>query len=140
MFFVSSKTSQGRPLLQMEKPALLFIDVLRSYTLKGTFKVLEFVVMPDHFHVLVKLDGNTSIERAVQLIKGSFSFRRKRELGLKGEVWQRGFSEVRVMDQESFFAHKEYIDQNPVKAGLAKSAEEYPYCSEYLRKKKSGSG
>jgi putative transposase len=77
MFFVSSKTSQGRPLLQMEKPALLFIDVLRSYTLKGTFKVLEFVVMPDHFHVLVKLDGNTSIERTIQLIKGNFSFRRK---------------------------------------------------------------
>jgi hypothetical protein len=44
------------------------------------------------------------------------------------------------MDQESLLAHKEYIDQNPVKAGLAKSAEEYPYCSEYLRKKKSGSG
>jgi hypothetical protein len=38
-------------------------------------------------------------------------------LGLKGEVWQRGFSEVRVTDQESFLAHKEYIDQNPVKAG-----------------------
>jgi putative transposase len=78
-FFVSSKTNQGRPLLQMEKPALLFIDVLRSYTLKGSFKVHEFVVMPDHFHVLVTLDRNTSIERAVQLIKGNFSFRRKKE-------------------------------------------------------------
>ncbi len=71
MFFVTSKTSQGRPLLQMEKPALFFIDVLRSY-LKGSFKVHEFVVMPDHFHVLMSLDEKTSVERAVQLIKGIF--------------------------------------------------------------------
>jgi putative transposase len=140
MFFVTSKTSQGRPLLQMEKPALLFIDVLRSYTLKGSFNVHEFVVMPDHFHILMTLDDNTSVERAGQLIKGSFSFRRKKELGLTGEVWQRGFSEVRVMDRASFLAHKEYIDENPVKAGFAARAEDYPYCSAYLRKSKKRSG
>jgi putative transposase len=110
--------------------------VLRSYTLAGKFKVHEFVVMPDHFHVLLSLDGDTSIERAAQLIKGGFSFRRKKELGLAGEIWQRGFSEVRVIDKTSFLAHKEYIDHNPVKAGLAARAEDYPYCSAYLRKKK----
>jgi putative transposase len=114
--------------------------VLRSYTLAGKFKVHEFVVMPDHFHVLISLDGDTSIERAVQLIKGGFSFRRKKELGLEGEIWQRGFSEVRVIDRTNFLAHKEYIDDNPVKAGLAARAEDDPYCSAYSRKKKKASG
>jgi REP element-mobilizing transposase RayT len=74
-FFVTSKTSQGKRLLQSQRSAELFIDVLRSYTLAGRFKVHEFVVMPDHFHLLVSVDENTSIERAVQLIKGSYSFR-----------------------------------------------------------------
>ncbi len=92
--------------------------------------------MPDHFHVLVSIDGNTSIERAVQLIKGGFSFRAKNELGFLGEIWQRGFSEVRILDRASFLAHCEYIDDNPVRVGLADSAENYPYCSAYLRKRK----
>jgi putative transposase len=139
-FFVSSRTVQGKHLLQSHRSADLLIDVLRSYTLAGKFKVHEFVVMPDHFHVLVSIDGDTSIERAVQLIKGGFSFRRNKELGLAGEIWQRGFSEVRVMDRTSFLAHKEYIDHNPVKAGLAARAEDYPYCSAHLRKKKKASG
>jgi REP-associated tyrosine transposase len=139
-FFISSRTVQGRHLLQSQRSAELLIDVLRSYTLAGKFKVHEFVVMPDHFHVLVSVDGNTSIERAVQLIKGGYSFRRKKELGLIGEIWQRGFSEVRVIDRTSFIAHKDYIDANPVKAGLAARAEDYPYCSAYLRKKKEASG
>jgi putative transposase len=139
-FFVSSRTVQGKHLLQSQRSAELLIDVLRSYTLAGKFKVHEFVVMPDHFHVLVSIDGHTSIERAVQLIKGGFSFRRNKELGLAGEIWQRGFSEVRIIDRTSFLAHKEYINENPVKAGLAARAEDYPYCSAYLRKRKKASG
>jgi REP-associated tyrosine transposase len=139
-FFAGSKTSLGRQLLQSKPAAELLIDVLRSYTLAGKFKIHEFVVMPDHFHVLVSLDGDTSIERAMQLIKGGYSYRRKKELGLAGEIWQRGFSEVRVMDRRSYLAHKKYIDENPVKAGLAGSAEEYPYCSAFLRKKKKAGG
>jgi len=139
-FFVSSRTIQGKQLLQSQRSAELLIDVLRSYTLADKFKVHEFVVMPDHFHVLVSVDGNTSVERVAQLIKGGYSFRRKKELGLSGEIWQRGFSEVRVIDRTSFIVHKNYIDGNPVKAGLAARAEDYPYCSAYLRKKKKASG
>jgi putative transposase len=139
-FFVGSKTSLGRQLLQSKLAAELLIDVLRSYTLAGKFKVHEFVVMPNHFHLLITLNADTSIERAMQLIKGGYSFRRKKERGLAGEIWQRGFSEVRVTDKNSFNAHREYIDNNPVKAGLAARAEDYPYCSAYLRKKKKASG
>jgi putative transposase len=139
-FFVTSKTAQGKRLLESQNAAELLIDVLRSNTLAGKFKVHEFVIMPDHFHVLISVDGDTTIERAVQLIKGSYSFRRKRELGYNGEIWQRGFSEVRVTDKKSFAAHKEYIAENPVKAGLAVVAEDYPYSSAYLRKKKKASG
>ena len=70
----------------------------------------------------------------MQFIKGGFSYRVKKELGYAGEVWQRGFSEVRVNDEESFRKHREYIAQNPVMAGLG---EEYPWCFEALRKRKA---
>ncbi|HEY1939826.1 MAG TPA: transposase [Candidatus Angelobacter sp.] len=139
-FFAGCKSYMDQPFFRAQNEAELFIDVLRSNTLAGKFKVREFVVMPDHFHVLVTLDGNISIERAMQLIKGGYSFRRNKELGLAGEIWPPGYSEVRVLDRRSYLAHKKYIDENPVKAGLAKSAEEYPYCSAYFRKKKKASG
>ncbi len=92
--------------------------------------------MPDHVHLLMTLDGTMSIEKAVQLIKGGFSYRVKKELEYQGEIWQHGFSEVRVDDRASFLAHREYIDQNPVKAGLVRAPDEFPYGSAYLRKQK----
>lgn len=123
--------------MQTERMANLFIDVLRHYMREKRFTVHDFVVMPDHVHVLLSLGTDLSIEKAVQMIKGNFSFRAKKELGYTWDVWQKGFSEVRVSREESFIRHQHYIDENPVKAGLAPSAEEYPYCSTFLKKRKA---
>ncbi|HWX56090.1 MAG TPA: transposase [Verrucomicrobiae bacterium] len=130
----------SRALLQSERHANLLIDVLRSYVTAGKFTIHDFVVMPDHLHVLITLDATMSIEKAMQLIKGGFSFRVKKELGYTGEIWQRGFSEVRIEDRASFLAHRDYIYRNPVEAGLASTPEEFPYCSAYLKKTKACGG
>jgi putative transposase len=136
-FFVSSRTSQGRALLQTERMAALFIDVLRSYMRAKKFKVHDFVVMPNHVHVLLTLGPELSIEKAVQMMKGNFSYRAKKELGYPWEIWQKGFSEVQISTEGDFVRHQNYIDENPVRAGLARSADEYPYCSTYLKKRKA---
>jgi putative transposase len=136
VFFATTKTSMARRLLQSDRNAMLLIDVLRSNVATGKFQLHDFLIMPDHLHLLMTLPGDVAIEKAMQLIKGGFSYRLKKEFGYQGEVWQRGFSEVRVSDQESFLLHREYIVQNPVKAGLVDTAEQYPYCYSYLARKK----
>src|SRR5215813_3082688 len=136
-FFVSSRTLEGKFLLQSDRMANLFIDVLRSYVSQGRFTVHEFVVMPNHVHLIMTVDHTISIEKAVQLIKGNFSYRAGKEFGLRGTIWQRGFSEVRISDRAVFLKYRSYIEQNPVEAGLVESAEDYPYCSLYLRKRKA---
>jgi putative transposase len=67
----------------------------------------------------------------VQFIKGGFSFRAGRELDFHGAVWQRGFSEVRVLDEASFCSHVEYIRDNPVRAHLVEFPEQYQFGSAY---------
>jgi putative transposase len=74
-FFATTKTSQGRPLLQSERNAALMIDVLRSYVAAGRFRLHDFVVMPDHVHVLMTVGADMTIEKAMQFIKGGFSYR-----------------------------------------------------------------
>jgi putative transposase len=93
--------------------------------------------MPNHVHILMTLPGEVTLEKAMQLIKGGFSFRANRELGFRGEVWQRGFSDVRIVDERSFEEHRAYIANNPVKAGPANSAEEFPFGSLFLKKRKN---
>lgn len=90
--------------------------------------------MPDHLHALLTIDSGESVERAMQFIKGNFSYRLKKESGYAGEVWQRGFSEVRIDGKEDFQRYREYIAHNPVKARLASAPADYPWCFESLRK------
>jgi len=93
--------------------------------------------MPDHVHLLLTAGSDMTIEKAMQFVKGRFSYRLKKEFGYLGSVWQRGFSEVRVEDRQSFLQHREYIAQNPVKAGLVDSAGKFPYCFVYLSIRKT---
>ena len=136
-FFVTTKTSMGRRLLQSERNAGLMIDVLRSLVQEDAFELHDFVVMPDHLHLLLTVDAGMTVEKAMLLVKGRFSYRLGKELGHLGEVWQRGFSEVQVMDRESFEKHCEYIAQNPVKSRLVASSDEFPFCFRFLAKKRA---
>jgi putative transposase len=135
-FFATTKTSQGLRLLQSERNATLLIDVLRSYVAAGKFRLHDFVVMPDHLHLLMTVGADMTIEKAMQLIKGGFSYRLRKECGYLGEVWRRGFSEQRVESRHSFAQHREYIAENPVQAGLVDSPEKYPYCFTCLARQK----
>ncbi len=97
-FFATARTSQGRALLQCERNATSMIDVLRSYVAAKRFRLHDFVIMPDHLHLLLTVGEGMTIERAMQFFKGGFSYRVRKEHGYWGEVWQRGFSESRVED------------------------------------------
>ena len=55
MFFVTTKTSMAWRLLQSERNAVRLIDVLRSYEAAGRFQLHDFVIMPDHLHLLMTL-------------------------------------------------------------------------------------
>jgi putative transposase len=137
MFFATTKTHMGRRLLQSNRNVTLLIDVLRLNVAAGKFRVHDFVIMPNHLHLLLTIPGDHSIEKVMQLIKGGFSYRLKREFGYQGEVWQRGFSEVRIWDRSSFAQHREYIAQNPVRSGLVSKSEDWPYCYSSLARQKA---
>ena len=130
-FFVTSSIAAKRNLLQSDRSAQLFVRILYEYRNQRKFRLHEFVVMPDHFHLLLTVDYDSTIERAVQFIKGGFAFRAGRELGFRAPVWQKGFSEVRVCDLHAFERTAIYIRNNPVARHLVQEAAEFRYSSAY---------
>ena len=128
-FFVTSSIAGKRRLLQSERSAKLFIDVIYRYREQHRYRLHQFVVMPDHFHVLITVGPEISVERAVQFIKGGFAFRAGKAFGFRPPVWERGFSEVRVNSSEAAERIARYIVENPVRAGWVQTPADYLYCS-----------
>jgi REP-associated tyrosine transposase len=128
-FFVTSVTYGRRNLLHSERMALLLVGVLNEQRRKGRFSLHEFVIMPDHFHLLITPAENVSLEKAVQYIKGGFSYRAARELEFRSDIWQKSFTNHRVNSREDYEKHRAYIHMNPVTRFLCASAESFPYSS-----------
>jgi putative transposase len=126
-FFVTTVTWQRLPIFRVQARARLLIDVLLDYREQRKYLLHEFIVMPDHVHVLLTPSSGISVERAVQFIKGGFSYRlRKAE---KMQVWQESFTNHRIRNAEDFERHREYICLNPVRAGLVRDARAYAFSS-----------
>jgi REP-associated tyrosine transposase len=127
-YFVTANVLERKSLFQVDKIARLFIEVLMDYRAQKKYLLHEFVVMPDHFHLILTPTGIT-LERAGQFVKGGFSFRLNQGLKVTRDVWQPSFVDRRIRDSLEYERFKDYIWQNPVKRFLVKSPEEYPYSS-----------
>jgi hypothetical protein len=82
-YFVTANVEPRRDLFQVDKIARLFIEVLFGYREQKKYLLHEFIVMPDHFHLILTPTGIT-LERAMQLVKGGFSFQLNKNLKLSG--------------------------------------------------------
>jgi putative transposase len=126
-FFVTTVTWQRLPIFRVAARAQLLVDVLLGYRDQEKYLLHEFAVMPDHIHVLLTPAVEISLERAVQFIKGGYSYR----LGKveRTQVWQESFTNHRIRDAEDYRRHCEYVCMNPVRAGLVGEAAAYPFSS-----------
>jgi putative transposase len=131
-FFVTSSTWNKCALLQSARAAELLIEVLYDYRKQQKYLLHEFVIMPDHIHVLITVGADMTVEKAAQLVKGGFAFRAGRELGFRAPVWQKGFSEIRVNERNALSKIRDHMHANPVRRFLVQRGEDFPYSSAHL--------
>jgi putative transposase len=109
----------------------LLIDVMQQNRKQCRFLLHEFVVMPDHIHLLITPAPAVSLEKAMQYIKGGLSFRTKKELVYPGSVWQGSFDNHRIHGAIDYERHRNYYRSKSGARGLATTASEYPYSSAF---------
>jgi putative transposase len=128
-YFVTTKTWANRSLFQATETAEIVLEVLLRHRAAGGYLLHDFVLMPDHLHLLLTPGQTVTLERAMQLIKGGSSYEIHKRLGHRMEVWQPGFHERTVRDARDFQEKADYIWANPVVAKLVEAAEQWPYSS-----------
>jgi len=126
-YFITASAYMHHNLFQRTETADLLLDTIIRNREKGEFLLHEFVIMPNHMHLLLTVDDYHSIGRAMQLIKGGFSHAIG-PLKLKA-VWQPSYYEHRVRDDVEYERMRRYIHQNPVRRHLAAAAQDYPFSS-----------
>ena len=101
----------------VENYVRLFLQTLYRHRREGRYQLHAFVLMPEHVHLLLTPARGVTLEHAVQLIKGATSHALGQVLGPRREIWQRGFTDHRIRNDQDFLSHQSYIHQNPVEPG-----------------------
>jgi len=128
-FFSTALTYERRNFLQKDAFANLLIEIMIRYREEGRFLLHEFVVMREHFHLLLTPAPGARIQDSMRLIKGNFAHRVKKEMEFPWRFWQESFFEERVRNHDQYEGFRKYIHENPVKRRLADSPQEYRYGS-----------
>ena len=129
VYFVTTDTWERRPIFKKPNVAEVVLDQILTCRDRGFFKLHAFVIVPDHLHILLTPDSGTTLEKAMQMIKGGSAFRIKKELGYQFPIWQSSFHDRWMRNEEEYRARLTYLSQNPVEAKLVSSPAEYTWGS-----------
>ena len=124
VFFITvCCAARGVNTLAIQNVALPLIETVKFRNEKEIWWCSSFVVMPDHVHGLFTFPnypGDCSMKNVMRAWKGWTAKR----CGIR---WQRDWFDHRLRSDESDREKSEYIWNNPVRAGLVKRAEDWPY-------------
>jgi len=93
----------------------------------GFIRLGGFVVMNDHYHLILALVGEKTLEKIIAGIDKHTGLRINRSKQPEGRFWQQGFYDHAIRGYKEFLDTLLYIHQNPLRNGLVQSAEQYPY-------------
>ena len=86
----------------------------------GTWFCPLLVAMPDHLHAVMRFEGISGMPTAIRGWKRWMA-------STRSIAWQRGFFDHRLRDRNAVIEKRNYILQNPVRAGLVKGIEDWKY-------------
>lgn len=117
-----------------EEDCIRFTQTIQRYKEKCGYDIYAYCLMGNHVHILLKV-GKEPLEQVMRRICGSYVYWYNQKYQRMGNLFQGRFKSEPVEDQAYFITVLRYIHQNPVKAGLVKSVEQYRWSSfnEYVK-------
>lgn len=127
VYHVTTATLERRPLFSAFATARAAIRNLNDPVVLGPHRLLTWVLMPDHMHMLLELRNDESLSAVVNRIKTVTARGVNRQLQRSGPVWQRAFHDHALRKEEDLATVGRYIIANPLRAGLVRRVSAYPH-------------
>jgi putative transposase len=128
-YFITICAHMQQNLFQRDEVAEIMVATFLKYRDAEEFELHEYVVMPNHIHILLSLSDQQRLSRVIQLIKGGFSHSVREHGIVFRAVWEQRYYDRQVRDANEYAEFSQYIRQNPVRKHLVANAEDYPYSS-----------
>lgn len=131
LYFITFNTTHRRKMLDRQEVHDAFISYAEKNASRGR-AIGRYVIMPDHIHLFVRIEGGSKLSDFVRLLKQELT-KTLRGLGVQDDIWQPGFFDRLLRYSESYYSKWNYVRENPVRAGLVREPDEWPWQGEVVR-------
>lgn len=115
-------------MLASKEVAAILIEEWRNAHNRHGWAIGRYVIMPDHVHFFCRAElGAKTLPVFMQRWKEWSSKRMSRGLRLSGTIWQEEFFDHVLRSSDSYSQKWDYVKENPVRAGLVESSDEWPW-------------
>jgi REP element-mobilizing transposase RayT len=111
---------------EMVEASLLYFDGER-------YRLVAWCVMPNHVHTVIAPINEYRLGAIVQAWKSFSAKQANRLLGREGPFWHKDYFDRLIRDEGHLERTIDYVENNPVKAGLAASVTEWRWSSAWFR-------
>ncbi|GHU21406.1 hypothetical protein FACS1894172_17350 [Spirochaetia bacterium] len=132
-YHVASEVNRRAYELEPVEDRKLFLAVIREAKTKKGFKfeLWNFCIMSNHFHFLITPHEGQSLSEIMKWIKQVFAVRWNTKHQQTGHFWGDRFYSRVIQNELDFWNVYNYIDKNPVVAGLVENPEDWEYSGAY---------
>ena len=106
-----------------------FLRLMAEANERLSLRILGYALMPNHFHLVLWPRGDGDLSRWMQWLLTSHVRRYHRHYQSSGHVWQGRFKAFPIEQDEHLLTVLRYVERNPLRAGLARRAEEWAWSS-----------
>src|SRR5262249_16221203 len=128
----------GPKWLGIPELAQIVINALFAGESKDFYELGAWVVMPNHVHVLLR--PLVELSRVVAGFKATSAREANLFMNRTGAFWSHAYFDHLVRDSTEETRIVRYVENNPVKAGLVSSLEDFPFSSAHLRSRPDAAG
>lgn len=127
IYLVTTTTLERQPFFADFKAGQAAAQSFEDKAVLADAKLLAWVLMPDHFHVLLQLGEEISLQNMVNRLKSASARRANRAMGREGPLWAKAYHDHALRREEDLLETARYIVANPVRAGLVRHVSDYPF-------------
>jgi REP element-mobilizing transposase RayT len=127
IYSVTTVTRDRVPIFNGLTAARLLVRELRRLDHSGVVDSLAWVVMPDHLHWLLQLNGCCQLSHVIKSLKACSALAINNYHGQQGSLWQQAYYDRAARKEDDVCQLARYIIANPLRAGLVEHIGDYPH-------------
>jgi putative transposase len=125
---ITQRGNRRQPTFFSDDDYQAYIDLMAEWCRKYDVDIWAYCLMPNHIHLVAVPAKAENLRLAIGEAHRRYTRRINSREGWRGHLWQERFSSF-VMDERYLIACVRYIENNPVRAKLVKSPEQWPWSS-----------